>query len=73
MFIPVELINIITDYYVSLMMYEVKQRMNAEFQKNTTIAHLKSFHETTLANGMFSPSFCLAVLKYMNRHGMNVM
>ena len=70
--IPIDLINIITDYYVSMVMYDTKQRMNAEFRKNIVIAHLKSFHETTHEDGVFSPSFCLAVLGYMKRHNMIV-
>ena len=55
---------------MQLVMHEVRQRMNAEFHFNVVVRHMKSFHETTLSNGAFSPSFCLAVLNYMRKHKM---
>ena len=65
MYIPLDIINLITDYYVSMQMHELKQRMNTEFHKNLVVCHMKSFHETTLTNGVFCHRFCLAVLKFM--------
>ena len=68
--LPIDLVNIINDYYVGMLMHELKQKMHAEFHFNVVIRHLKSFHETTHSNGAFCPSFCLAVLNYMRRHKM---
>ena len=70
MFVPVDIINLITDYYVSIQMYELKQRVNTEFRKNLVVCHMKSFHETTVTNGVFCHKFCLAVLKFMQIHNM---
>ena len=70
--LPVDLLNIVTDYYVSMMMYELRQKLNAEFLKNNCVLHLKSFHVTTHFDGQFCPKFCLAVLRYMNRYGINI-
>ena len=70
--LPVDLLNIVTDYYVSMMMYELRQKLNSEFLKNNCVLHLKSFHVTTHFDGHFCPKFCLAVLRYMNRYGINI-
>lgn len=70
--LPPDLINIVTDYYCSILMYECKQMLLAEFRKNNQVLHLKSFHQTTHYGGSFCPRFCLAVLRYMNKHGMNI-
>ena len=53
-----------------MMMWDMKQRLHTEFRKNVVICHLKSFHETTLNEGVFCHKFCLAVLNYMNRYRM---
>jgi len=68
--IPIDILNIITDYYVSMIMHELKQKLNTEFRKNNVVCHLKSFHETTLVDDVFCHKFCLAVLNYMRRHEM---
>ena len=68
--LPIDVENIINDYYMQLQMHDLRIKMHAEFHKNVVIRHLKSFHETTHSNGVFSPSFCLAVLNYMKRHKM---
>ena len=72
MFLPQDVVNLITEYYVSMQMFELRQRLHAEFLKNHVMFHLKSFHETTLTDGVFNPTFCLAVLNYMNLHNMNI-
>ena len=68
--IPIDLLNLITDYYVSLEMFELRQKLHTELRKNTVVLHLKSFHECTLVDNEFCYKFCLAVLNYMRRHRM---
>ena len=68
--LPIDILNIITDYYVSMLMFESKQRIHTEFLKNNMICHLKTFHETTHVGNQFCHKFCLAVLKYMRKHSM---
>ena len=68
MYLPPDILNIITDYYVSHLMFEIKQRMNQEFKKMHVVNHLKALHSTTMTNDKFNPYFCLAILKYMNKH-----
>ena len=70
MHIPIDIVNIITDYYCSLIYFEAKQKLNTEYRKNNVVVHLKSFHQTTLVNNKFCYKFCLAVLNYMNKHRM---
>ena len=70
MHIPTDVLNIINDYYVSMMVHDVRQKLNTEFHKNNVVCHLKSFHETTLVDNKFCHKFCLAVLNYMRRHHM---
>ena len=63
-------IDLITDYYVSITMFELKQKLDAQFFKTNNINHLKSFHETTHTDGKFSYKFALSVINYMNKHEM---
>ena len=70
MYIPKDVENLILDFVFSMEMFEKKQRMHAELNKNTVVQHMKSFHVTTLVNDVFCYRFCLAVLKYMNTNGM---
>ena len=70
MYIPVDVLNLITDYYVSMMMFETKQKMHQEFRKIHVVNHLRALHNTTLTDGKFNSSFCLEILKYMNKHSM---
>ena len=71
--LPTDLLNLIFDFYISMSMFETKQRLFTEFRKLQVTRHLDSFFGTTLEQGEFSPSFCLAVLKYMKIHKMNVL
>ena len=68
--LPDDILNIITDYYVSMVMYDIRQKVHTEFKKNNVVRHIKSFHDTTLSDGDFCPKFCLAVVNYMNKHRM---
>ena len=68
--LPIDILNIITDYYVAMMMHEVRQKLNTEFRKNNVVCHLKSFHQCTLVDEKFCYKFCLAVLNYMKKHKM---
>ena len=66
--IPFDIINIITDYYVSMLMFDVKQKLNTEFRKNNLVCHIKTFHQCTLVDEKFCYKFCLAVLNYMRKN-----
>ena len=71
MIIPSVIIELITDYYVSMMLFETKQKLNTELFKLHTLNHLKVLHETTVSNlGKFDYKFCLGVLNYMNENKM---
>ena len=71
--LPRDLENLITDYYVSIIMHEMRQKTNTEFRKRNMVLELQSFHTTTLIGGSFSPKFCLAVLYYMNNNRLFMM
>ena len=64
--LPKDIINIISDYVVSMRIYEIKTSLHQELKRVNLIQHLKAFHTTTRDDGDFCPFFCLAVLKYMN-------
>ena len=64
--LPKDLLNLITEYYVSMYMYEIKQRLHQELRMRGVIQHLKAFHSSAVIDGVFCHKFCLAVLKYMN-------
>ena len=63
--LPTDILNLITDYYVSMTMYEIKQGLNQQIKSIRMIQHLKAFHSTTTNDGVFCPYFCLTVINYM--------
>ena len=71
--LPTDLVNIITDYYVSMLMHDIKQKLNTEFRKNNVVCHLKTFHRCTLVHDKFCYRFCLAVLNYMKKLNMLIL
>ena len=71
--LPRDLENLILEYYVSMLTYELQQKVKAKFQKNSMLLELRSFHTTTHIAGRFSPKFCLAVIYYMNSNHMFMM
>jgi len=63
--LPTDILNLISDYYVSMTMYEIKQSLNQQIKAIRMIQHLKAFHSTTINDGEFCPYSCLAVINYM--------
>ena len=64
--LPKDLLSIVTEYYVSMYMYEIKQRLHQELRMMHVVQHLKAFHSSCIIDGVFCHKFCLSVLKYMN-------
>ena len=68
MYLPPEIVDIINDYFWSLIIFETRQRVNSEFKKINQIFMLQTLHNNCTYDGNFDPFFCLEVLNFIKTH-----
>ena len=66
---PKDIANIILDMVSSMLLHELHSMCVQEIKKQVIVGHLKTFHSCCVVEQTFSPFYCLACIRYLNRTG----